>query len=168
MISGSNIGFLNWDSPTWLPSNANAYAPPVSLSSASLITCSNWQTKTNLGSDKLNKRRLSTNCQKGERILHTIILKVVLHYIPSGRHHPNADPVPAEILENMRARDDFRSRDPTSPTLQQINNEITRTTNQHWRQTWRPFVEALDHKQVRPFQTVENYQGNRWQITDRG
>ena len=36
MKSGSNVGILNWDSPTRLP--------------ASLITSTNWQTKTNLGS----------------------------------------------------------------------------------------------------------------------
>ena len=88
--------------------------PDVSLASASLMTSTNWKTKTNLGSehlpilislqmdltnnliphrtnfnlkkanwdryrkemeDKLSKRRLPTNCQKGENILRTIILK---------------------------------------------------------------------------------------------
>ena len=51
-----------------------------------------------------------------------------------------------EILEKMRARDDLRSRDPTSPALQQMNDEITRTTNEHRRNTWRQFVETLDHR----------------------
>ena len=53
MVSGSNFGILNWDSqqdcramPTQIPHN-------VSLASASLITSTNWQTKTNLGSDHL-------------------------------------------------------------------------------------------------------------------
>ena len=106
MVSGSNFGILNWDSPARLPGNANPSSPDVSLASVSLITYTNWQTKTNLGSDhlpilnslqmdititliqhrtsinmkkanfdryrreieyKLNKRRLPTNCQKGER-----------------------------------------------------------------------------------------------------
>ena len=106
MVSGSNFGILNWDSPTRLPGNANPSSPDVSLASASLITSTNWQTKTNLGSDhlpilislqmdvtitpiqhrtninlkkanrdrysreiedKLSKRRLPTDCQKGER-----------------------------------------------------------------------------------------------------
>ena len=53
MISGSNFGVLNWDSPTRLPSNAHPSSPDVSLASVSLITCTNWQTKTNLGSDHL-------------------------------------------------------------------------------------------------------------------
>ena len=104
MISGSNFGILNWDSPTRLPGNANPSSPDVSLATASLITYTNWQTKTNLGSDhlpiiislqmdltinpiphrtsfnfkkensdryrremedKLRKRRLPSNCQKG-------------------------------------------------------------------------------------------------------
>ena len=51
-----------------------------------------------------------------------------------------------EILERMRARDDLRSRDPTSPSLQQMNDEITRTTNEHRGNTWRQFVETLDHR----------------------
>ena len=38
VVSGSNFGILNWDSPTRLPGNANPYSPDVSLASASLIT----------------------------------------------------------------------------------------------------------------------------------
>ena len=100
-------GSLNWDSPTRLPTNANQSSPDASLASVSLITSTNWQTKTtNLDSDhlpiiislrmdptinpiphrtsfnlkktnwdryrkeiedKLSKRRLQTNCQKGKR-----------------------------------------------------------------------------------------------------
>ena len=185
VVSGSNFGILNWDSPTRLPGNANPSSPDVSLASASLITSTNWQTKTNLGSDhlpilislqmdhtinpiphrtsfnlkkanwdrysreiedKLSKRRLPSNCLKGEKILRTIILKAASRHIPSGRHRINTEPVPAEILEKMRARDDLRSRDPTSPALQQMNDEITRTTNEHRRNTWRQFVETLDHR----------------------
>ena len=50
IISGSNFGILNWDSPTRLPGNTNPSSPDVSLASASLITSTNCQTKTNLGS----------------------------------------------------------------------------------------------------------------------
>ena len=39
---------------TMLPGNANPSSPAVSLASASLITSTNWQTKTNLGSDHLS------------------------------------------------------------------------------------------------------------------
>ena len=53
MVSGSNFGIINWDSPTRLPGNANPSSPDVSLASASLITSTNWQTKTNLGSEHL-------------------------------------------------------------------------------------------------------------------
>ena len=136
MISGSNFSILNWDLPTSVPCNANQSSSDVSLASTSLITTTNWQTKTNLGSDhlpilislqmdftinpiphrtsfnwdicrkeiedKLSKRRLPTNCQKGEKILRTIILKAASRHIPSGRHRNNTEPVPAEILERMR------------------------------------------------------------------
>ena len=53
VVSGSNFGIINWDSPTRLPGNANPSSPDVSLASVSLITSTNWQTKTNLGSDHL-------------------------------------------------------------------------------------------------------------------
>ena len=46
MVSGSNFGILNWDSPTRLPGNVNPCSPDVSLASTSLITSTNWQTKT--------------------------------------------------------------------------------------------------------------------------
>ena len=185
MVSGSNFGILNWDSPTRLPDNTNPNSPDVSLASASLITSTNWHTKTNLGSDhlpilislqmdvtitpiqhrtsiimkkanwdrnsreiedKLSKRWLPTDCQKGEKILRVIILKAASHHIPSGRHRINTELVSTEILEKMRVRDDLRSRDPTSPALPEMNDEITRTTNEHDRQKWRQFVETLDHK----------------------
>ena len=41
MVSGSNFGNLNWDSPTRLTGNANPSSPDVSLASASLITSTN-------------------------------------------------------------------------------------------------------------------------------
>ena len=44
MISNSNFGMINWDSPTRLPINANLSSPHVSLASASLITNTKWQT----------------------------------------------------------------------------------------------------------------------------
>ena len=110
-----------------------------------------------------SKRRRPTNCQKGETILHTIILKAASHHIRSGQHRLNTEIVPAEISWKMRALDDPRSKDPISPALQQKNDEITRTTNGLRRQTWPVRGEA--GAQVRPFQTVENYQGNTRQIT---
>ena len=179
MISVSNFGILNWDSPTRLPGKANSSPPDVSLSSASLINSTNLQTKTKLDSDhlpilislqmdfiinpiphrtsfnlkkenwdqyrkeiedKLSKIRLQTNCQKGEKILRTIILKAASQHKYSGRHRINTELVPADILERMRARDDVRSRDSTSPALQQ-NDEITRTTHnigeKHGDMLWR-------------------------------
>ena len=41
MMSGSNFGILNWDSPTRFPGNANPSSLYVSLASASLITSTN-------------------------------------------------------------------------------------------------------------------------------
>ena len=55
--------------------------------------------------DRHRKRRLTSNCQKGENLLRTIILKAASRHIPSGRHRISTEPVPAEILERMRARD---------------------------------------------------------------
>ena len=106
----------------------------------------NWDRYSREIEDKLSKRRLLTDCQKGEKILHAIILKAASHHIPPGRHRINKEPVPTEILEKMKTRDDLRLRDPTSPALPEINDAITRTTNKHKRQKWRQFVETLDHK----------------------
>ena len=80
----------------------------------------NWDRDRREIEDKLSIRRLPANCQKGEKILRAIILKASSHHIPSGRHRLNTEPVPTEILEKMRARDDLRSRDYTSPTLQDM------------------------------------------------
>ena len=74
------------------------------------------------------------------------MLKAASHHIPSGRHRINTEPVPTEILENMRTQDDLRSSDSTSPVLPEMNDEITRITNEHKRKKLRQFVETLDHK----------------------
>ena len=121
----------------------------------------NWDRYRKEIEDNLNKRRLPTTCQKGEKILCTIILKAASHHTPSGRHRLNTEPVPAEILEKMRARDDLRSKDPTSPALQQMNDKITKTTTEQRRQTWRQFVETLDRKSdpTKPWRTIKAIDG---------
>ena len=53
MVSGSHFSIINCDSPTRFPGNANPSSLDISLQSASPITSTNWQTKTNLGSDHL-------------------------------------------------------------------------------------------------------------------
>ena len=52
-ISISSFAVLNTDSPTKLPGNADPSFQDVSLSSASLITSSEWQTHTPMSSDHL-------------------------------------------------------------------------------------------------------------------
>ena len=96
--------------------------------------------------------RTATGCTQDTNIQHlhdetlTLPMREHLQLHASQCNRINTEPVPAEILEKMRARDDLRSRDPTSPALQQMNDEITRTTNEHRRNTWRQFVETLDHR----------------------
>ena len=153
----THFGILNWDTPTRLPGNATPSSPDVSLPSASLITSSNWQTKTTMGSDhlpilislqmapsstpslhrnyvnlkKANWERYSkdieealstepnpTDCQQGEKILRAAILKAASHHIPSGRHKlDHTEALPADIVDMVSARNDLRSRDPTSTKI---------------------------------------------------
>ena len=184
-ICNSDFGILNWDTPTRLPSNAMPSSPDVSLASSSLITSTNWNTITTLGSDhlpilirlqttvsvtpashrtyvnlkkanwarftqeiedKLSNRPLPSDCQKDEKTLRAIILKAASHHIPTGRHKINTEPVPAEILDLTKERDELRQRDHTSPELQRLNEEITRTTTAHKQAKWKQFVETMDHK----------------------
>ena len=52
-ICNTDFDILNWDTPTRLPGNAVLSSPDVSLASSSLITSTNWNTITTLGSDHL-------------------------------------------------------------------------------------------------------------------
>ena len=52
-IGNSNLAVLNENTPTRLPSNGQATSPDISLSSISLITNTEWETVTSLGSDHL-------------------------------------------------------------------------------------------------------------------
>ena len=45
-----------------------------------------------------------------------------------------------------KERDELRQRDHTSPELQRLNEEITRTTTAHKQAKWKQFVETMDHK----------------------
>ena len=119
---------------------------PIQYRTSINLKRTNWDRYSREIEDKLSKRRLPTDCQKGEKILCAIILKAASHHITSGRQQINTEPVPTEILENMRARDDFRSRDSTSPALTEMQDEIARITSEHKRQKWRQFVETSDHK----------------------
>ena len=155
LASGSFITSTNWQTKT----NLGADHLPILISLQMDVTMTTIQHRTSINrkkanwdrysreiEDKLSKRRLPTDCQKGEKILRAIILKAASHHKPSVRYRINTDPAPTEILEKIRVRDDLRSRDSTSPALPEMNDEITRITNEHKRQKWRQFVETLDHK----------------------
>ena len=72
----------------------------------------------------LSKRFLPTDCQRDEKIVRTVLLKVASHHIPTGRHRLHEEPVPAEILDVMNRRDDLRKRDPTSHELPSLTKAI--------------------------------------------
>ena len=78
--------------------------------------------------------------------MRAIILKAASHHIPTGKHKINTEPVPAEILELTKERDELRQRDHTSPELQRLYEEITRTTSAHKQAKGKQFVETMDHK----------------------
>ena len=62
------------------------------------------------------------------------------------------------MINAIIERDELRQRDHTSPELQRLNEEITRTTSAHKQAKWKQFVETMDHKTL--FQAVENDYGN--------
>ena len=123
VVSGSNFGILNWDSPTRLQGNANPSSPDVSLASASLIISTNWQTKTNLGSDHLP---ILLNLQ----MAHTI--NPIPHRTSFNLKKANRDRYRREI-EDKRAKDGFHQ------TAKKEKLSCVRNT-------WRQFVETLDHR----------------------
>ena len=155
LASASLITSTNWQTnlcsdhlPILISLQMDVTITPIQHRTSINLKKANWDRHSREIEDKLSKRRLPTDCQKGEKILCAIILKAASHHIHPGRHQINTELVPTEILEKMRARDDLRSRDPTLPALPEMNDEITRTMNEHkrQRQKWRQFVETLDHK----------------------
>ena len=81
----------------------------------------------------LSKRSLSTDCQRDEKILRTILPKAESHHIPAGRHKLHEEPVLAEILDVMTRRNDLRKRDLTSSDLPRLNKEIQKRICEHKR-----------------------------------
>ena len=87
--------------------------------------------KKNWDRYKLSKIQLPTTAKNEKRSCVPSFLKQASHHKPSGQHRLDTELVPTEILEKMRARDDLRSRDSTSPALPEMNDENTRITNEH-------------------------------------
>ena len=125
--NGTNFGILNWDTPTRLPGNATPSSPDVSLASASHITSSNWQTKTTMGSDHLP-------------------ILISLQMAPSSTPSLQRNYVNLRKANWEKYSKEIESRDPTLPTLSQMNDEIDQAKNRHKRDKWRTSVETLDHK----------------------
>ena len=59
----------------------------------------NWDTYRLEVEAALSKRSIPTDCQRGETIFCTILLKAASHHIPTGPHRLHEAPVPAEILK---------------------------------------------------------------------
>ena len=81
----------------------------------------NWDRDIQEGEAALIKRSLPTDCQRGEKIFRTVILKAASHHIPTGRHRHHEEPVPAELLDVM-TRHDLCKRDPTLSELPRLNS----------------------------------------------
>ena len=94
---------------------------------------------------KLSSRHLPTDCQKDEKLFRTTLLKAASHHIPTGRRKLYTQ-VPAEILAMMEEWDDLRKRDPSSPRLSTMNDEISKATSDYKRRQWREVVESIDHR----------------------
>ena len=104
----------------------------------------NWERYSKDIEETLSTEPNPTDCQQGEKILRAAILKAASHHIPSGRHNlDHTEALPADIVDMMSARDDLRSRDPTSPALSQMNDEINQAKNRHKRDKWGTFLETL-------------------------
>ena len=180
--------------PTRLPGNATPSSPDVSLASASLtgkqrqlwvqmapsstpslhrnyvnLKKANWERYSKDIEETLSTEPDPTDCQQGEKILRAAILKSASHHIPSGRHKlDHTEALQADIVDMMSARDDLRSRDPTSPALSQMNDEINQAKNRHKRDKWRTFVETLDHKAAssKLWRTIKTLDGKSTQTAE--
>ena len=122
------------------PSNPGLCRTYVNLKKA------NWDRYRQEVKAALSKRSLPADCQRDEKIFRTVLLNATSHHIPSGRHRLLEEPVPAEILDVMKRRDDLRKRYPTSPELPRLNKTIQNRICVYKRQKWRDFVETMNQK----------------------
>ena len=181
-ILDSNLGVMNEDVPTRLPSNNQPTSPDISLASHSLLPHAKWETVTSLGSDHLpiiitistnikpsyseNRKYINfnkadwktfqeetekefsnlntpSNVHKAEVTFRSIINKVAKRTIPGGRIKETIPEIPTETLDKIYKRDEIRSRDPTSPEIEQLNREIISEANVHRRDKWREKVNNI-------------------------
>ena len=122
----------------------------------------NWDRYRKEIEDKLSEKWwLPTNCQKGEKILRTIIVKAASQHIPSVRHRINTEPIPVEILEVIS--------DPEIPPRSLYNRSTTRSPEQqtnigekHGDSSWRHWTTGQTLPNCGELSKTENHrQGMR-------
>ena len=81
-----------------------------------ILKKANWERYSKDIEETMSTESDPTDCQQGEKILCAAIFKAASKHIPSGRHKlDHTEALPADIVDMTSARDDLRSRDPTSP-----------------------------------------------------
>ena len=94
----------------------------------------NWERYSKDIEETLSTEPDPTDCQQGEKILRAAILKAASHHIPSGRHKlDHTEALLADIVDMMSARDDLRSRDPTSSIFTEADSQSFQRRVHHFK-----------------------------------
>ena len=124
------------------PSNPGLHRTYVNLKN------SNWDGYRHEIEATLSNRSLPTDCQRDEKIFHTVLFKAASHHIPTERHILHEAPVPAEILDVMNRQDDLRKIDLTSPELLRLNKDIQNRICVHKRKKMDTLLKPLTKRQT--------------------
>ena len=97
----------------------------------------------------------NANWDQYRKILRTILLKAASLHIPSLIDRINTEPVPVEILEMTRARDDLRSRDLARPATDEHRDHQDNIRNTHGDSSWRHYHKTDPSKLWRTIKAID-------------
>ena len=151
-IINSNLGVINEEHPTRIPTNGQPTSPDISLASLNLLPYTKWETITTMGSDhvpiiitmssSINFRKANwesfqnqteerfeslpepTNIYTAEKTFRKIVQKAANQNIPAGRIIDTIPEIPSSAREKIERRDMIRTNNPESEEIADLNTTI--------------------------------------------
>ena len=105
-----------------------------------------WEKFTSITEEKFSKEPAPTNIFDAEKTFRRIINKAAKASIPAGRIKDTIPEIPTSAMDKITKRDELRDSNPSSPEIQQLNQEINSEINNFRKEKWKETVNNIDKK----------------------
>ena len=140
-LSWSTSISLNSDHLPILISLVDSLPPPRLARSYTNFRQANWEGFKTESEALFSQVAAPTSCDSGEKVFRHILQTASKHNIPAGFRRRFSPETPRDALDLARERDAIRRRDPSSPDIARLNEEIRSISDESAKQSWVDHVE---------------------------